>query len=64
MSNRQKKDYLNVSMRLDRKTWEDLKTYADEMGQTYTVATERILRQFLAQHTPVADSTTSFYHNS
>ena len=50
MSNRQKKDYLNVSMRLDRKTWEDLKSYADEKGQPYTVATERILRQFLSQH--------------
>ena len=51
MSNRQKKDYLNVSMRLDRKTWEDLKSYADEKGQSYTVATERILRQFLSRHT-------------
>lgn len=56
MSNKQKKDYLNVSMRLDRKTWEDLKTYAEEMGQSYTVATERILRKFLDQHLSITEN--------
>lgn len=47
---RKKKDSVNVSMRLDRETWDKLKCYADEMGQTYTVATERILKKFLDQN--------------
>lgn len=57
MQKKQKKDYLNVSMRLDRKTWEDLKSYADEKGQSYTVATERILRKFLEQNLHANDET-------
>lgn len=47
---RKKKDSINVSMRLDRKTWEKLKIYADKKGQTYTVATERILQRFLESY--------------
>lgn len=44
---RRKKDSVNVSMRLDREIWEMLKEYAERMGQSYTVATERILEAFL-----------------
>lgn len=47
---RKKKDSVNVSMRLDREIWEQLKTYADKKGQTYTVATERILKKFLEEN--------------
>ena len=46
---RKKKDSVNVSMRLDSKIWEQLKNYADKKGQTYTVATERILQKFLEE---------------
>lgn len=53
---RKKKDSVNVSMRLDRETWEGFKSYADERGQTYTVATERILRDFLNKNSPSVDS--------
>lgn len=48
--NEKKKDSVNVSMRLDREIWEQLKTYADKKGQTYTVATERILKKFLEEN--------------
>ena len=46
---RKKKDSVNVSMRLDRETWDRLRKYAEERGQSYTVATERILQKFLDQ---------------
>ena len=46
---RKKKDSVNVSMRMDRETWDRLRNYAEERGQSYTVATERILRKFLDQ---------------
>ena len=46
---RKKKDSVNVSMRLDRETWDRLRNYAEERGQSYTVATERILKKFLDQ---------------
>ena len=51
---RKKKDSVNVSMRLDRETWDRLRNYAEERGQSYTVATERILQKFLGQ-TSVSD---------
>lgn len=47
---RKKKEAVNVSMRLDKNIWEELKKYADEKGQNYTVATERILKNFLEQN--------------
>ena len=40
---RKKKDSVNVSMRLAPGTWNRLKNYAEDRGQSYTVATERIL---------------------
>ena len=52
---RKKKDSVNVSMRLDRETWDRLRYYAEERGQSYTVATERILQKFLG-HTSVSDN--------
>lgn len=54
---RKKKDSVNVSMRLDRETWNRLKNYAEDRGQSYTVATERILQKFLEQN-PVSDDAT------
>ena len=44
---RQKKDGEKVSLYLDRKTMERIRTYADEKGQTLTVAIERALNAFL-----------------
>ena len=46
---RKKKDSVNISMRLDRETWDRLRNYAEERGQSYTVAIERILQKFLCQ---------------
>ena len=46
---RKKKDSVNVSMRMDREIWDRLRNYAEERGQSYTVATERILQKFLDQ---------------
>ena len=47
---RKKKDSsVNVSMRMDREIWDRLRIYAEERGQSYTVATERILQKFLDQ---------------
>lgn len=54
---RKKKDSVNVSMRLDRETWNRLRNYAEERGQSYTVATERILQKFLEQN-PVSEDAT------
>lgn len=54
---RKKKDSVNVSMRLDRETWNMLKKYAEDRGQSYTVATERILQKFLGPN-PVSDDAT------
>lgn len=52
-----KKDSVNVSMRMDRETWDRLRNYAEDRGQSYTVATERILQKFLGLH-PVSDDAT------
>lgn len=46
---RKKKEYYNVSMRLDKEIWDELREYADFKGQSYTVATERILDAFLKE---------------
>ena len=51
---RKKKDSVNVSMRMDLEIWDRLRNYAEERGQSYTVATERILQKFLDQN-PVLD---------
>jgi predicted DNA-binding protein len=41
------KDSVPVSMRLDRNVYERLRAYADEKGQNYTVAVERIITAYL-----------------
>ena len=44
---RAKKDGEKISLYLDRQVMEDLRAYAEEKGQTVTMAMERILRAFL-----------------
>lgn len=44
---RPKKDGEKVSLYLDKKTMERIRAYADEKGQTLTVAIERALTAFL-----------------
>lgn len=44
---REKKDWTTMSFRLDSKTAERLRAYADKLGQNYTVCLERIINGFL-----------------
>ncbi len=44
---RTKKDGEKISFYVDRQVMEDLRAYAEEKGQTVTMAMERILRAFL-----------------
>lgn len=44
---RAKKDGEKISFYVDRQVMEDLRAYAEEKGQTVTMAMERILRTFL-----------------
>ena len=44
---RAKKDGEKISFYIDRQVMEDLRAYAEEKGQTVTMAMERILRAFL-----------------
>ena len=44
---RAKKDGEKISFYVDRQVMEDLRAYAEEKGQTVTMAMERILRAFL-----------------
>ena len=44
---RVKKDGEKISFYVDRQVMEDLRAYAEEKGQTVTMAMERILRAFL-----------------
>ena len=46
---REKKDGRHINYYIDREIYEQLKTYADEKGQTMTTAIERILKQFFDQ---------------
>ena len=41
------KDSVPVSMRLDRGVYERLRAYAEDKGQTYTTALERIITAYL-----------------
>lgn len=41
------KDSVPVTMRLERTVYERLRAYADEKGQNYTVAVERIITAYL-----------------
>ena len=43
---RQKKDGRHINYYIDRMIYERLEEYADEKGQTMTMALERILKQF------------------
>lgn len=43
---REKKDGRHINYYIDREIYEQLKTYADEKGQTMTTAIERILKRF------------------
>lgn len=44
---RAKKDGEKISFYVDRQVMEDLRAFAEEKGQTVTMAMERILRAFL-----------------
>ena len=44
---RAKKDGEKISFYVDRQVMEDLRAYAEEKGQTVTLAMERILRSYL-----------------
>ncbi len=44
---RAKKDGEKISFYVDRQVMKDLRAYAEEKGQTVTMAMERILRAFL-----------------
>lgn len=46
---RAKKDGEKISFYVDRQVMEDLRAYAEEKGQTVTLAMERILRAFLKE---------------
>ena len=43
---RKKKDGRHINYYIDRMIYERLEEYADEKGQTMTMALERILKQF------------------
>ena len=43
---RAKKDGQHINCYIERTLWEQLKSYADEKGQTMTTALERILKQY------------------
>lgn len=45
------KDSVPVTMRLERTVYERLRAYADEKGQNYTVAVERIITAYLNEQT-------------
>lgn len=44
---REKKDWVTMSFRMDAKTAERLRAYADKLGQNYTVCLERIINSYL-----------------
>ncbi len=44
---RAKKDWVTMSFRLDAKTAQRLRDHADKLGQSYTVALERIVNAYL-----------------
>ena len=49
MMPRAKKDGQHINCYIDRTLCERLKTYADEKGQTMTMALERILKQYFEE---------------
>lgn len=49
MMARAKKDGVYINLRIERELREKLDAYADEKGQSLTVALERILKQFFEE---------------
>ena len=47
---RDKKDGKYINLRIDRSICEEFEKYAEEVGQTKTMALERILKSFLEQY--------------
>lgn len=47
---RQKKDGRYINYYIDREIYEQLEKYCEEVGQTKTIAIERILKLFLDQY--------------
>lgn len=47
---RPKKDGVHINYYIDRTTKERLDKYCEEVGQTNTLAVERILKKFLDEH--------------
>lgn len=47
MADRKKKDVSTMSFRMEAKTAERLRAYADKLGQNYTVCLERIINGYL-----------------
>ena len=46
---RKKKDYLSLNMKVDAEVMRRFNAYCDEVGQTKTMAFERIMTTFLNQ---------------
>jgi hypothetical protein len=47
---KQKKDGKSLNCVIDREVFEQLETYCNEVGQTKTLAVERILKQFFKSY--------------
>lgn len=43
------KDYVPFSMKIDRRVNDRFRSYANKLGQTYTVCLERIIEEYLDQ---------------
>ena len=44
---RPKKDYVSLTIKLDKKVYDRLSSYCDIAGQTKTIAVERALRDYI-----------------
>lgn len=53
---RAKKDGEKISLYMDREILQDIRAYAEEKGQTVTLAIERILRAYLDQEKERSDT--------
>lgn len=47
MSDKKKKEVSTMSFRMEKKTSDRLRAYADKLGQNYTVCLERIINGYL-----------------
>lgn len=41
------KDYVPFSMKIDRNVYDRFRSYAEMLGQTYTVCLERMIKEYL-----------------